>query len=94
MDPSNVSRRFLRIGLNETARMPSRPVTFGRLPLANTDQYYFDFHPIARELLLHDMSGITWQELLQGQLNKGMEPSERSSWTTGKVASITLASER
>ena len=37
---------------------------------------------------------MTWQELLQGQLNKAIEPSERSSWTTGKAASVTLSPER
>ena len=65
VDPNNVSRRFLRVGLDETARIPSRLVTFDRLPLAadiilrefpNTDQYYFDFYPITGELLLHDIS--------------------------------------
>ncbi|KAM4067316.1 kinase [Hirsutella rhossiliensis] len=67
VDPDNVSNRFLRIRLNQSAKILGRLATFGRLPFTNdvmlrngcfskTDQCYFDFHPTTRELLLHDIS--------------------------------------
>ncbi|KIH87765.1 hypothetical protein SPBR_04785 [Sporothrix brasiliensis 5110] len=66
-DPENGSAHIFRIGTDQTAKIPSRLVTFGRLPFnsdillrgntyANTDQCYFDLHPTTGELLLHDIS--------------------------------------
>ncbi|KAJ9137663.1 Cell division control protein 15 [Pleurostoma richardsiae] len=83
VDPSNVSRRFLRIGLDQPAKIPSRLVTFGRFHFTNdiilhkfpnTDQCYFDFHPITGELLLHDISKDDDTQLFKiGKDNKKAE---------------------
>ncbi|KAH9906990.1 protein kinase-like domain-containing protein [Xylariomycetidae sp. FL2044] len=67
VDPSNVSLRYLRIGLDQSMKTPDRLASFGRKAQSNdvvlsntrfskTDQCYFDFHPTTGELLLHDIS--------------------------------------
>jgi hypothetical protein len=65
-DPDNVSNRFLRIGFDQPAKIPSRLLIFSRTRsngdvvlnarFSNTDQCYFDFHPTTGELLLYDIS--------------------------------------
>ncbi|ERS98554.1 serine/threonine protein kinase [Sporothrix schenckii ATCC 58251] len=74
-DPENGSAQIFRIGTDQVAKIPSRLVTFGRLPFnsdillrgtayANTDQCYFDLHPTTGELLLHDTSKNENTELI------------------------------
>ncbi|KAH7176596.1 kinase-like domain-containing protein [Dactylonectria macrodidyma] len=72
-DPFNPSVRYLRIGLNQVAKVPDRLVTFGHMATSDiilrddlfstADHCYFDFHPTTGELLLHDISKVNKTEL-------------------------------